>query len=110
LASLGMRVGLPITFGIIGTRTVHCDSGSFGCGLSELGMGMMIGAVLASALDTTLLSGPGESSGRDSPEAAAAAPDEPRARAGAPATVASTLTPTVAASSNLAFVGVGGRF
>lgn len=108
LASLGMRIGLPITAGIIGARSVHCGQDAIGCGLDELGVGMMVGAVLAAALDTTLLSGPSESSGRDTPDTTAAATDTPRRRANA--TLASTVTPTVAASSNLAFVGLGGRF
>jgi len=115
LASLGMRVGLPITFGIIGARSAPCGQDSIGCGLDELGLGMMIGAVLAAVLDTTLLSGPAEASGQDTTArtdatAAIAETELVRCSAGPTATLASTLTPTVAASSNLAFVGLGGRF
>jgi len=110
LASLGLRVGLPITAGIIGARSAQCGADSIACGVGELGLGMVIGAVLASALDTTLLSGPAGDAGRDTTDATAATTEPRPPRPSATTTLASTLTPTVAASSNLAFVGLGGRF
>ena len=106
LASFGMRVGLPITLGIIGARSAHCGPDSIACGLDQLGLGMLIGSVLASALDTTLLSGPASPGG-----AGDGGPESAEARPARRATTAATgLAPTVGASSSLAFVGLAGRF
>jgi len=99
LGSLAMRVGLPILGGAIGAGTADCSQDRFLCGLSEMGMGMVVGGVVASALDTSLLSGPA----RAADEEAA-----PRPVRSAPPTA--TFAPTVAATSNLAYVGMSGRF
>jgi hypothetical protein len=101
LGSLAMRVTLPIWGAAIGVSTANCPPDGFLCGLNEMGMGMVVGGVVASAIDTAFLSGPVGPRADD--EEAAPRPTRP---APSPATFA----PTVAATSNLAYVGVSGRF
>jgi hypothetical protein len=101
LGSLAKRRGLPILGGAIGAGTANCPPDGFLCGLSEMGMGMVVGGVVASAVDTALLSGP--ATPRTADEDAAPRPARPTPPA-------ATFAPTVAATSNLAYVGVSGRF
>ena len=96
-----MRVTLPIWGGAIGVSTAHCPPDGFLCGLSEMGMGMVVGGVVASAIDTAFLSGPAGTGTAD---------EEAAPRPARPAPPTATFAPTVAATSNRAYVGVSGRF
>lgn len=112
LGSIGFRLGIPLTVGALAAATTaHCTPDEILCGLDALGKGMAVGAVLASVLDTALMSGPSDGRpGRDTGEA----PEGEDARLPQPRTTTGstmpTLSPSLVATSNLAFVGVSGRF
>jgi len=105
LGSLALRVTLPFWGGAVGLATAHCSQDAFLCGLSEMGTGMVVGGVVASALDTAFMSGPAAPRPTDEDSREGNLPRPTR-----PAPPTATFAPTVAATSNVAYVGVSGRF
>jgi hypothetical protein len=53
-ASLGMRAGMPVLFGLIGAGAEHCSGGDW-CGLSGAAIGGSLGIIAAISLDAALL-------------------------------------------------------
>jgi hypothetical protein len=58
LASVGARLAFPIAGAIVGVQFANCSAQSdqFLCGLSEMGVGILIGTVVASVFDMAVLS------------------------------------------------------
>jgi hypothetical protein len=92
LASVGLRVALPIVGAAIAVQAANCSEDEWLCGLSEMGVGVMIGTVAASVLDLALLS------------------TETRERPGVGPSRLSLLSPAVSAGPNGASFGLQGRF
>ena len=92
-----LRAALPALGAVIGYATLNCHGVESPCGVERTATGFVVGAAVASVIDVALLSG--SSSAPPSPEQAPS-----RARA------SWTLAPSVAASSTVALVGVGGQF
>jgi hypothetical protein len=90
--SFALNAALPITGALIGAATADCGKDQFLCGLSETGLGLMVGLVAAMTIDAVI--------SFDSE----AAPPRPVARR------APTLLPTVALTSGGAGLGLAGRF
>jgi hypothetical protein len=56
-ASLGLRVGLPLTGAILGAVVADCGSGGGGefCGVGEVAVGLLLGMGAAIAVDSAVL-------------------------------------------------------
>jgi hypothetical protein len=56
-ASLGLRVGLPLTGALLGAAAADCGSGGGGefCGLGEVAVGLLLGMGAAIAIDSAVL-------------------------------------------------------
>jgi hypothetical protein len=94
LASVGMRLVLPLVGGVIGLSTADCTPNSFLCGLSEMGLGMMAGTAAAVLIDSIWAF-----------EDAGGASSSPRPRRDF-----ASLTPTMKLSGQSTTFGLAGRF
>ena len=95
LASVGVRLAFPIAGAIVGAQLANCSAQSDHlnlCGLSEIGMGILIGTVVASAFDMAVLS------------------TETRERPAATPSRLSFLSPSVSAGPNGTSFGLRGSF
>jgi len=92
LASLGLRVALPIAGAIIGAQAANCTEGEWLCGVGEAALGVLIGTVTASMVDAFSLS------------------TEVRERPTATPSRLSFLAPSVSAGPNGASFGLRGSF
>jgi len=95
LASVGARLAFPIAGAIVGAQFANCSGQSEGlnlCGLSEMGVGILVGTVVASVFDMAVLS------------------TETRERPAATPSRLSFLSPSVSAGPNGTSFGLRGSF
>jgi hypothetical protein len=95
LASVGARLAFPIAGAIVGAQFANCSGQSDGldlCGLSEMGVGILVGTVVASVFDMAVLS------------------TETRERPAATPSRLSLLSPSVSAGPNGTSFGLRGSF
>ncbi|HEX4404316.1 MAG TPA: hypothetical protein VH560_05780 [Polyangia bacterium] len=99
IADFFLRAALPVLGAVIGDAASKpsCHGAEYPCGITQTATGFVVGAAAAAVIDIALLSGPG-------------AAQPPAERVASRARSSWTLAPSVAASSTLALVGVGGRF
>lgn len=101
LASLALRVALPVAGAAIGGAAADCTKDEWLCGLGEAVLGYTIGTAAAITIDAAVLAR-WSAFGRSDPSSAAITPpSRPRAVA---------LAPRLVATPNFTLVGVGGTF
>jgi hypothetical protein len=88
--SFAMNLGLPLAGGAIGAAAADCHNDEFLCGLSEIGLGIIVGVVAAATVDAMIAF---------DDEAPAPAPQR-----------SLPVLPTVSLSSGGAGLGFAGRF
>jgi hypothetical protein len=94
LASLGMRLGLPVVGAIIGVSTATCSPDEWLCGVGEAAIGMATGMAVAIAIDSIW----------------AYEDSTPMPAPTRPPRASWSVTPTVKVSETSAGIGLAARF